>query len=103
MPAYLTTVNNSAPTAWIFVKFMNEIQVWLKSKVMGTVHKDLHTFMTTLVSIVSVVTIVTTDFLVIIFIKLTNVPGVTFASIVKNVQWLLGVCQHAKSVSLCRH
>lgn len=87
----------------IFVKFLNEIQVWLNSKVIGTLHKDLHTLMTTLVSIVSVVTIVTSDFLVIIFIKLTNVPSVTFASIVKNVQWLLRVCQHAKSVPLCRH
>ena len=87
----------------IYVKFVNAIQVWLKSKLRGTVHKDLHTFKTTLVAIVSVVIIVTIDFPVIIFIKLTNVPSVTFASIVKNVQWLLWVCQHAKSVSLCRH
>ena len=64
---------------------MNKIQVWLKSTVRGNVHKDLHTFMTTLVpnvivvdsvtkvtgiSKVAVVTNVTTDFLVIIFTKL---------------------------------
>lgn len=73
----------------ILVKSVNEIQVWLKSKVRGTVHKDLYTFMTTLVAIVSVVTIVTPDFRIIIVIRLTNVPIVTFASIVKNVQWLL--------------
>jgi len=62
---------------------VKEIQVQLKSKVRETVHKDLHTFMTKMVAIVSVVTTVTTDFLVIIVIKLTNVPIITFASIVK--------------------
>jgi hypothetical protein len=59
--------------------------------------------MTTLVDIVSVVMIVTTAFPVIIVIKLTNVPIVIFASIVKNVQWLLWVCQHARSASFCGH
>lgn len=87
----------------ILVKSVNEIQVWLKSKVRGTVHKDLYTFMTALVAIVSVVTIVSPDFPIIIVIKLTNVPIVTFASIVKNVQWLLWVCQHTRSASLCGH
>lgn len=82
---------------------MNKIQVWLKSKVTGNVHKDLYTFTTKMVAIVSVVTSVTIDFLVIIVIKLTNVPIVTFASIVKNMQWLLWVCQHARSASLCGH
>jgi len=87
----------------ILVKSGNEIQVWLKSKVRGTVHKELHTFLTTLVAIVPVVTTVTTDFPVIIVIKLTYVPIVTFASIVNNVQQLVWVCQHARSVSLCGH
>jgi len=82
---------------------VNEIQVWLKSKVRGTVHKDLHRFITTLVAIVSVVTIVTTDFPVIIVIKLKNAPIVTFASIVKNVQWLPWVCQYVRSASFCGH
>lgn len=61
---------------------MNEIQVWLKSKVRGTIRNDLHTFMTTLIT---TLTTVTTDFPVIIVIKLTNVPIVTFASIVKKL------------------
>jgi len=33
----------------ILVKSVNEIQVWLKSKVRGTVHEDLHIFMTKMV------------------------------------------------------
>jgi len=82
---------------------VKDIQVWVKSKVRGTVHKDLYRFMTTLVAMVSVVTMVTTDIPVIIVIKLTNAPIGTFASIVKNVQWLVWVCQHVRSASLCGH
>jgi hypothetical protein len=55
----------------ILVKSVNEIKVWLKSKIRGTVHRGLHISMTTLVAIVSLVTIVITDLPV---IKLTMFP-----------------------------